>query len=196
MIPPAGKPGTVLYRALLALGEDDPNHKVMDYAKLLLNAPRIGKVDIVVRKEHPELEKIQALVEGSGERLELALEPAEIAARIVRAHFALTSGSGWANELACVGVPQLLILQNESHWPNAQKLEEEGCANCLGWHESVSAQTIRQAVQTILSDPLERQAMSRCGRQLIDGRGPDRLVTAMEVMLHPSRTLDFSAEAA
>jgi spore coat polysaccharide biosynthesis predicted glycosyltransferase SpsG len=196
LISPNGKPGTVQYRVLLALGEDDPNHKVMDYAKLLLNAPKVGKVDIVVRKEHPALEKLQAMVEASGERLELAVEPAEIAARIVRAHFALTSGSGWANELACVGVPQLLILQNEAHWPNAQKLEEEGCASCLGWHESVSAQTIRQAVQNILSDPLERQAMSRCGRQLIDGRGPDRLVTAMEIMLHPSRTLDFSAEAA
>jgi hypothetical protein len=27
--------------------------------------------------------------------------------------------------------------------------------------------------------------MSRCGRKLIDGRGPDRLVTALEIMLHP-----------
>src|SRR5205085_11135652 len=150
-------------------------------AKQILTAPRIGKVDVIVRREHPDLEKIQALVEANAERLELALEPAEIAARIVRAHFALTSGSGWANELACVGVPQLLIVQNEAHWPNAQRLEEEGCATCLGWHGSVSAQTIRQAIQNILADPLERQAMSRCGRQLIDGRGPDRLVTAMEI---------------
>jgi spore coat polysaccharide biosynthesis predicted glycosyltransferase SpsG len=196
LIPANGKPGTTQYRALLALGEDDPHLKVLEYAKLLLNAPRIGKVDVVVRREHSGLEKIQAMVEASAERLELALEPAEIAARIVRAHFALTSGSGWSNELTCVGVPQLLILQNEAHWPNAQKLEEEGCATCLGWHENVSAQTIRQAVQNLLSDPLERQAMSRCGRQLIDGRGPDRIVTALEVMLHPSRQVDLSVDAA
>jgi len=42
-------------------------------------------------------------------------------------------------------------------------------------------------VQELLADPLERQAMSRCARQLIDGRGPDRLVTALEVLLHPAR---------
>ena len=93
-------------------------------------------------------------------------------------------------------MPQLLILQNEAHWPNAQRMEEEGCATCLGWHENVSAQTIRVAVQNMLSDPLERQAMARCGRQLIDGRGPDRFVTALEVMLHPSRQIDFALEAA
>jgi hypothetical protein len=50
-------------------------------------------------------------------------------------------------------------------------------------------------VQNLLTDPLERQAMARCGRNLIDGRGPDRLVTALEVMLHPTRLLGLSAAA-
>jgi spore coat polysaccharide biosynthesis predicted glycosyltransferase SpsG len=86
-----------------------------------------------------------------------------------------------------VGVPQLLIVQSEAHWPTARRLEEEGSATCLGWHENVSPQTVRQAVQNLATDPLERQAMARCGRKLIDGRGPDRLVTALEILLHPSR---------
>jgi spore coat polysaccharide biosynthesis predicted glycosyltransferase SpsG len=116
----------------------------------------------------------------------------------VRCHFAITGGGGWSLELACVGIPQLLIVQSESHWPTAQRLEEEGCATCLGWHESVSPQTIRQAVQNLLNDPLERQAMARCARKLIDGRGPDRLVTALEIVLHPSRmvNLEMASRAA
>ena len=52
-----------------------------------------------------------------------------------------------------------------------------------------------RAVQNLLGDPLERQAMSRCGRKLIDGRGADRLVTALEVLLHPSRQIEFSQAA-
>ena len=177
-----GKPSGQ-FRALVALGEDDPHRQTMELARLLLAAPRIGKVDLVVRREHPQLAEIQAFVEANAGRLELALEPAEIAARLVRCHFAVTGGSGWSNELACIGMPQLLIVQNESHWPNAQRLEEEGCASCLGWHENVSAGTVRLAVQNLLTDPLERQAMARCGRKLIDGRGPDRLVNAMEIIL-------------
>ena len=103
----------------------------------------------------------------------------------------MSTGAALSLELACVGVPQLLIVQNEAHWPTAQRLEEEGAATCLGWHENVSAQTIRLGVQNLVQDPCERQAMSRCGRQLIDGRGLDRLVTAMEVLLHPSRQVHF-----
>jgi spore coat polysaccharide biosynthesis predicted glycosyltransferase SpsG len=185
---PPGKAGNGQFRALVSLGEDDPHRQTMELAKMMLATPKVGKVDVVVRREHPDLEKLQELATQHPERLEIALEPAEVVARIVRCHFALTSGSGWSLELACVGVPQLLILQNESHWPSAQRLEEEGCANCLGWHENVSAQTIRLAVQNLLTDPLERQAMARCGRKLVDGRGADRIVNGLEIMLHsPAR---------
>jgi hypothetical protein len=50
-------------------------------------------------------------------------------------------------------------------------------------------------VQDLLDDPQERQAMTRCGRQLIDGRGQDRLVTALEILLHPSREVSLSQAA-
>jgi len=189
------KAGLGHYRVMLALGEDDPNNRVIELAQLLMNMPRVGKVDIVVRGHHPELPTIRALVEANAERLELAIEPAEVAARVVRCHFAVTNGSGWSQELSCVGMPQLFIVQSESHWPSAQRLEEEGCATCLGWHETVSHQTIRQAVQNLLADPQDRAAMARCGRKLFDGRGPDRTVNALEIMLHAPRALGY-AEAA
>jgi spore coat polysaccharide biosynthesis predicted glycosyltransferase SpsG len=178
------------YRVLLALGEDDPNRMTMDLAQLLANAPRVGKVDIIIRREHPQLNEIKEMVDANKESITLALEPAEIANRITRCHFALTSGSGWSLELACVGVPQMLLLQNELHWPNAQRLEDEGAASILGWHENVSAQTIRQGVQNLITDALERKSMARCGRKLIDGRGPDRLVNAMEILLAPQQQVE------
>jgi spore coat polysaccharide biosynthesis predicted glycosyltransferase SpsG len=183
------------FRALVALGEDDPNQQTAFLAKLLLNCPRVARVDMIVRPHQKALAKLQDTAAANGERLEVAVEPAEVAARLTRCHFALTAGNTFSLELACVGVPQLVIVQSETHWPTAQRLEEEGAAMCLGWHENVSAQTIRQAVQNLLNDPLDRQAMARCGRQLIDGRGPDRLVTALEVLLHPSRRVAFSEAA-
>lgn len=195
LLGPNGKPSGQ-HRALLALGEDDPHRRVPELARLLAGMPKVGRVDVVVRREHPDLAALQAMAEANPEKLELALEPAEIAARLVRCHFAVTSGSGWSLELACLGVPQLLILQNEAHWPNAQRLEEEGCASVLGWHENVSPQTIRLGVQNLLADPAERQVMARCGRKLIDGRGPDRLVNALEILLSPSRYADILRQAA
>jgi spore coat polysaccharide biosynthesis predicted glycosyltransferase SpsG len=182
-------------RVLVALGDDDPHGKTLDLARQLLNVSKVERVDVAVRPQHADVEALRHLAEANPERLEVAVEPAEVTTRVARCHLAITGGNGWSLELACVGVPQLLLVQAEGHWPTAQRLEEEGAATCLGWHESVSATTIRQAVQNLLAEPLERQAMARCGRKLIDGRGPDRLVTALEVMLHPSRLVDFSEAA-
>jgi spore coat polysaccharide biosynthesis predicted glycosyltransferase SpsG len=183
------------YNALVALGEDQPPEKMTSLAKHLLNTPRLERVDVAVRPEYPGLEALQQFAETTHERMKVVCEPSEIVSRLTRCHFAATSGGCYSLELACVGVPQLLIVQSEAHWPNAQRLEEEGAATCLGWHDNVSAATIRQAVQNLLGDQMERQAMARCGRQLIDARGPDRLVTALEVMLHPSRLMHLSEAA-
>jgi spore coat polysaccharide biosynthesis predicted glycosyltransferase SpsG len=183
------------FRAVVALGDDDPHNQAGAMARSLLNCPKVERVDILVRPYHPNLEELQKLAESCPDRLEVVSEPSEVPLRIPRCHFALTAGSSWALELACVGVPQIVIVQSEAHWPTAQRLEEEGAATCLGWHANVSAATIRQAVQDLLADPLERQAMARCGRKLIDGRGPDRLVTALEVLLHPSRQLQLREAA-
>jgi spore coat polysaccharide biosynthesis predicted glycosyltransferase SpsG len=183
------------FRAIIALGDDDPNHQTGALARQLAGLSKLGRVDMIVRPQHPDLTALQELAASNPERLTVAVEPAEVTGSIARCHFALTAGNAWSLELACVGVPQLLIVQSEAHWPTAQRLEEEGAGTCLGWHESVSAQTIRMAIQNLLGDPFERQAMARCGRQLIDGRGPDRLVTALEVLLHPSRQIALSQAA-
>jgi UDP-2,4-diacetamido-2,4,6-trideoxy-beta-L-altropyranose hydrolase len=182
-------------RALIWLGEEAPPTRTAELAKLLLAQGKVERVDVVARPHHPELEALRELAALHAERLELATEMPEVTSRLARCHFAVTAGSGVALELACIGVPQLVIVHTEAHWPSAQRLEEEGACTCLGWHENVSAGTIRQAVQDLLSDPLERQAMARCGRKLIDGRGADRLVTALEVLLHPSRLVEFSQAA-
>lgn len=183
------------YSALVVLGEDNAAETMTDLTRHLLSAPRLERVDVFVRPEYPALEVLQKFAEATKERMKVITEPSELVARLTRCHFAVTSGGAFSLELACVGVPQLLIVQSEVHWPNAQRLEEEGAATCLGWHDNVSAATIRQAVQNLLGDPMERQAMARCGRQLIDARGPDRLVTALEVMLHPSRLMNLSEAA-
>src|SRR5207253_8873254 len=138
----------------------------------LINHSKLEKIDVAVRPPHPGLEQLRTLAGATPERLEIAVESAEIASRLARCQFAITSGSNWSIELACIGVPQLIIIQSEVHWPTAHRLEDEGVATCIGWHETVSTNTIRLAIHILPSDLLERQDISRCGRKLIDGRGP------------------------
>ena len=81
----------------------------------------------------------------------------------------------------------------DRHAANARRLDEEGVATDLGPATALTPDALASAVEVLLTDPMERQGMARCGRQLIDGRGPDRLVCALEVLLHPAQTAGAAA---
>jgi UDP-N-acetylglucosamine:LPS N-acetylglucosamine transferase len=104
--------------------------------------------------------------------------------RLVRAHFALTSGDGWSLELCCVGIPQLLLPTKPAHLLNAKRMDDEGVATFLGKASDVTLEQLSEAVGVVLDDPMERLGMSRCARNLIDGRGGDRVVNGLEIVLH------------
>lgn len=183
------------FRAMIALGDDDFRDQVMLRTVQLLAITRVEKVDVVVRPQHPALMDLLGMVEENPDRLSVVTEPSEISVRLSRCHFALSSGDGWSLELACVGIPQLILVQSPAHAMNAQRLDDEGAATNLGDCDSVSEIALRQAIQELLSDQRERAGMSRCGRKLIDGRGPDRLVNALEVLLHPSQAGEMRVAA-
>jgi spore coat polysaccharide biosynthesis predicted glycosyltransferase SpsG len=171
------------FRAMIAFGDDDFRGQVRDRANQLLAISRIERIDVAIRAQHPAFMELIAMKEANPDRLDVVTEPADISLRLSRCHLALTSGDSWSLELACIGIPQLMLVQSNWHMLNAQRLDDEGAAMNLGDCESVSASELRQAVQNLLSEPRDRAAMARAGRKLIDGRGPDRMVNGMEVML-------------
>ena len=66
-------------------------------------------------------------------------------------------------------------------------MDDEGVGTFLGAAADVSEAQLREAVAVVLDDPLERLGMTRCGRNLIDGRGADRVVNGLEILLHSPR---------
>lgn len=181
----------VPFRAFLALGDDDFRGQVVERSRQLLAISRLEKIDVAIRAQHPGFHDLMSLKEANPERFDVVTEPSEISLRLSRCHLAVSSGDSWALELACIGVPQLLLVQSQAHMLNAQRLDDEGAAVNLGDCDSVNVSQFRQAIQTLLSEPRERASMARAGRKLIDGRGPDRLVNAVEVMLQrPAAALE------
>jgi UDP-2,4-diacetamido-2,4,6-trideoxy-beta-L-altropyranose hydrolase len=184
------------FRILVAFGDDDVRGQSLERARQLVAISRVEKIDVVIRPQNPAMMDLMALKEANPDRVDVVTEPSEISLRLGRCHFALTSGDGWSLELACIGVPQLMLIQSPWHMMNAQRLDDEGAAVNLGDCDSVNAGQLRQAVQNLLSEAGERSTMARNGRKLIDGRGPDRLVNALEVMLARPRTAESAATAA
>ena len=172
------------FRGIVAFGEDDFAGQSLQRTQELLAASRVDKLSVLVRSHHAQLADLKKLAEKNKGRLEVLTEPSELGTRLPRAHFVLTGGDGLSLEMACVGVPQLIITQNPRHLANAKKLDEDGAATHLGGAADVTVNALRDAVNYILDDQLERAGMSRCARLMVDGRGPDRIVNGLEILIH------------
>lgn len=176
------------YRALVAFGDDDSAGDALTRTKQLVEMEKIQKVTVAVRSHHPRYDELRDLADGSNGAVEIVAETKELLTRLVRVHFALSSGDMWSPELCVVGIPQLIMSQNTCHGMNGKKMDEEGVATFLGDTADVSGDQLKEAVDLLLDDPMERKCMTRCARNLFDGRGPDRIVNGMEIMLHsPAR---------
>jgi spore coat polysaccharide biosynthesis predicted glycosyltransferase SpsG len=123
-------------------------------------------------------------VQASKGRAEIITETKELMTRLVRAHIALSSGDTLGLELCCVGIPQLTLPTKATHLLNAKRMDDEGVATFLGAAKDVSFEDLHEAVNLVLDDPMERLGMNRCARNLIDGRGGDRVVNGLEIVLH------------
>ncbi|AWM41307.1 hypothetical protein GobsT_00680 [Gemmata obscuriglobus] len=176
------------FRALVAMGDDDAAGEALTRAQQLLQMPKVAKVTVTARTHHPRYDELLALADDSNGKMEVVTETKELMTRLVRAHFALTSGDVWSPELCVVGIPQLILSQTKQQAGTAKKLDEDGVATYLGAATNVTFEQLQEAVDLLHDDPMERKGMTRCARNTFDGRGPDRIVNGLEIMLHsPSR---------
>ena len=178
------------YRALVAFGDDDAGDQTLPRTEQLLEIPKVEKVSILARSHHPRFDEIKDYCSASGGRVEVITEVKEMMTRLVRSHFALTGGETTALEMCCTGLPQLAIGHGAKHTANAKRMDDEGMATYLGESDKVSFDVLKEAVGTLLEDPMERLSMSRCARNLVDGRGGDRIVNGLEIVLHTPQFRD------
>jgi spore coat polysaccharide biosynthesis predicted glycosyltransferase SpsG len=172
------------FRALVAMGDDDFAGDAVTRTKQLLATGKVAKVSVAARTHHPKYDELLDLADHSKGTVEVLTETKELMTRLVRIHFAVTSGDMWGPELSVVGIPQLVISQTQRHGANGKKMDDEGVATYLGDTAAVGSEQLGEAVAALLDDPMERKGMTRCARNMFDGRGPDRIVNGMEVMLH------------
>lgn len=95
------------------------------------------------------------------------------------ADLAIAAGGTTAWELAFMQTPMLLVTVADNQIAVAESLDEFGAGEYLGPAEKTAPSEIAVALRNLLADPSRRRQMARRGGQLVDGRGAERVVTAL-----------------
>ena len=83
-------------------------------------------------------------------------------------------------EMCFLGLPAVLIDVAENQTPVARELDRQGIAIHAGSSQQVTPEDIASRVKLLLASPELRAAMSERGRRLVDGKGPERVISAMQ----------------
>ncbi len=110
----------------------------------------------------------------------VAVDPADLADRLARCDLAVIGAGTMKFEVACIGRPALLLAVADDQLAVGPAYAATGAARWLGDGRTIASVQVRQAIEVLLAAPGERTELSTRAWAVIDGRGADRIVDAIE----------------
>jgi UDP-2,4-diacetamido-2,4,6-trideoxy-beta-L-altropyranose hydrolase len=166
-------------KVLVTMGGSDSENVTRKVLLALLQIETNFEARIVTGSGNPWQDELQVLAaQRAGFHLERS--PANMAPLMRWADIAISGAGGTCWELAYLGLPAIVIALSRDQKEIASGLARNHVAVSLGWHANLSEERISDTLNGLLGDPEQRRAMSGRGRELVDGRGAERVVAFLQ----------------
>jgi UDP-2,4-diacetamido-2,4,6-trideoxy-beta-L-altropyranose hydrolase len=175
----AERPPEAGTRLLVTMGGSDPAGLTREVWRLLDALPGEFSLDLLVGAAYPDPGALKKHVSSARHPTVVHHDPADVPGLMRRAAFAVSAAGGTCWELACLGVPAVLLVTADNQRGVADGLRAAGFAVSLGAARPFPAGELRAAVASLLTDGPRRAAMAAAGRKLVDGKGAGRVAEAV-----------------
>jgi len=140
-----------------------------------------AEIDVraVVGPSNPGETRCREEMSAASFRGEVIPAATNMAEQMAWADVAVAAAGSTCWEMACLGLPAILIVTADNQAPIAASLHKAGIAVNLGRPGRALDARIAEAVKKLCADAALRRDMSRRGRRLIDGRGAERIARAL-----------------
>ncbi len=134
------------------------------------------EVKIVAGPANPH---VASLRRAAGSACEVVTDPSDMAALMASSALAVSAAGSTCLELACLGVPAVLLVTAADQPGAAAGWHASGTAVSLGWHHDVPDAHLGETIVGLAADRPARLEISRRGPDVVDGRGAGRVVEAL-----------------
>ncbi len=168
-------------RVLVTLGGGDPDNVTLRVIEALKQMDIPGlQARIVVGHANPFRSELDQALFGTRGNLKLLSHAPDMPALMDWADVAVAAGGSTCWELAFMGLPNILLVLADNQRKIAAELAQRGASKDLGWHSSVSTETLRQTLTDLMLSEESRRSMHLALKPLVDGEGADRVVTQLQ----------------
>jgi UDP-2,4-diacetamido-2,4,6-trideoxy-beta-L-altropyranose hydrolase len=170
---------TACRQLLVMMGGSDPENLTARVIQgLALAGLKDLEVTIVVGGVNPHFTALQKACAESGLKMTVYRDLSNVAELMATADAAVSAAGSTSWELCLLGVPALLFDVASNQTAVAKELDRIGCA-IHGGDQTVSAEKIAEGVIQLVGSPAMRKSLSQRSQELVDGLGPQRVVSAL-----------------
>lgn len=169
-----------LERVLISMGGSDPNFVTSLALEAALTLERT-RIDVVLGPSFAaeSLLRLKAMLHDPRVAVHRDKTQQALASLMVASDACIISAGLTMFEVATVGIPALVISQNEKQVANAAHLAECGAVLNLGLFSDISAEVAAQALADWESSIDARAKLSEAAMNAVDGKGIDRIRSAI-----------------
>jgi UDP-2,4-diacetamido-2,4,6-trideoxy-beta-L-altropyranose hydrolase len=162
-------------RVLVTLGGSDPHGLSFRVARWVLDILGRAQVDLVVG---PFGVSPGDAIASRG--IAVHEQPADIRRLMLEADIAVSGGGQTLYELAATGTPTVALQVATNQALNIAGLEAAGTLIAAGAADAANLErSLKAALLRLVDNPIQRVAMSRAGRTVVDGLGAMRVARAI-----------------
>ena len=170
----------VAQKILVTLGGSDSSNFTARVIDALAQLDTAGlEVRVVVGPANPHLPELRERADTLAPQIQLLSRVSDMAELMAWADLAVSAGGTTCWELACLGLPALIVIMAENQRGIAEELDAIEVVQNLGWHDDVSVERLAAAVNVLQHDTSRRLRMSEQGRALVDGWGAERVAQVL-----------------
>lgn len=163
-------------KLLVSQGGSDTFGGLIQLAEALEMLPEQVEVHLLVGPAFLHDDPLAAIIARVGRRFVLQRDVRDMAGLMQQMDLAITGGGKTLFELASVGVPFIVSTEEPRELETAAIVARDVLCENLGLRREVGAARIAQTVRRLVADREQRLAMSRSGKEAVDGRGAMRSV--------------------
>jgi spore coat polysaccharide biosynthesis predicted glycosyltransferase SpsG len=115
-------------------------------------------------------------------RGEIVHDPVDLSELLAGADLAVIGGGTMKFEVACLGLPAVLLAAADDQLAVGPSFAATGAAVWAGDGRTIEPQEVRRQVDALVADPVRTREISARAQEVVDGLGAERLTRALEAL--------------
>ncbi|MBU0599801.1 UDP-2,4-diacetamido-2,4,6-trideoxy-beta-L-altropyranose hydrolase [bacterium] len=167
-------------RILVTMGGSDSKGTTLKVVSALEEMSLNLEVIVILGKGFFLKERLLDLIKRSSEKYKVLSDEKDIFKYMEGADLAISSAGVTMFELACCGVPMVVIPYDEDQEKNTKQFLNQSLLVNLGSSDYVSQEKIFTAVNNLISNLEPRERMSKELQRFVDGKGLFKIIEAIK----------------